>query len=192
MSSPMALRALLLTHALLALAACSKDPTPSDSPAETAVLPTPVPPPAVTQPEVQAPEIIVDHTNVSVDKDHVPVAEPGLADRVFALVSGRPQVEGSTAQFVVMRNAKPAHVGAVLEALRRAKATGATAKSEARDGTTEQISLSGLRPCVSVGRGVARRNSWSGPTNPYRGASSSTWPRALSAFRGLAQAQPSW
>jgi hypothetical protein len=112
----------------------------TDSPAQAASLP----PPAPTAPEVRddAPEIIVDHATVAVGKDRVPVAEAGLGDRVAALVAGRPGVEGRAVDLIVMRNVKPSYVVAVLQALHRAKAGGATVKSEARDGTTQAAAVS--------------------------------------------------
>jgi hypothetical protein len=81
------------------------------------------------------------------------VTDPGLADRAFGLLSGKPGIEGRTVSFVAMRNAKPSHVAAVAQAIFRAKASGATVKSEARDNTTQGLALSApatVADCAAV------------------------------------------
>jgi hypothetical protein len=102
--------------------------------ATTAAAPAPEPP--------RAPDIIVDASYVSVGSDRLASGEPGLADKLVVFLSGRPMIAGATVSFVAMRNAKPSHVFAVALALRKAKATGAVVKSEARDGTTQKVPLS--------------------------------------------------
>lgn len=90
----------------------------------------------------RAPDIVVDAANVAVGSDRVATGEPGLADKVGVFLGGRPMIAGNVVSFVAMRNAKPSHVFAVVTALRKAKATGAVVKSEARDGTTQKMPLS--------------------------------------------------
>ena len=120
--------------------------------AASAVAPSPAPspPPAA---EVQAPEIIVDPKAAAIGKDSIPVTDPALADRAFADLSGKTAVEGRNVTFVAMRNAKPSHVAAVAGAIFRAKASGATVKSEARDNTTQGVALSSptmVADCAAV------------------------------------------
>ena len=133
---------------------CDKDPATSGPP-ETA---PPAATPLATAPEPpRAPDIVLDAANVTIGNDRVPTGDPALADRVAALVTGRPalasSIAGQTAGFVVMRNAKPSHVAAVLTALQRANATGAKVNTEARDGTTQTVPLSftkGAAECATV------------------------------------------
>ena len=97
--------------------------------------------------------LIVDPKTVAIGKDSVSVTDPGLTDRAFGLLSGKPGIEGRTVSFVVMRNAKPSQVAAVSQAIFRAKASGATVKSEARDNTTQGLALSSpatVADCAAV------------------------------------------
>lgn len=117
--------------------------TPSTAAASPpAVASPPVEPSAPSVIEAQAPQIIVDPKGVAIGKESIPVTDPSLADRAFALLSGKAGIEDRTVSFVAMRNAKPSHVAAVAAALFRAKASGATVKSEARDNTTQGVALS--------------------------------------------------
>ncbi len=116
-----------------------------------------VSPPAATAPPPPepptAPEIIIDNSNVSVGSDRVPAADPGLADKVSVFVTGRPAIAGASIDIVAMRNSRPSQVVAVVVALRRAKASGVNVKTEARDGTTQKLSLSfpaGVPDCATV------------------------------------------
>ncbi|HSY22949.1 MAG TPA: hypothetical protein VK841_12575 [Polyangiaceae bacterium] len=142
-------------------AACDEGASPATGPTPTSTngatpavapetAPAPSPPPVV---EVAAPEIIVDPKTVAVGKDSVSVTDPGLTDRAFGLLSGKPGIEGRTVSFVAMRNAKPSHVAAVAQAIFRAKASGAIVKSEARDNTTQGLALSSpatVADCAAV------------------------------------------
>jgi hypothetical protein len=115
------------------------------SAATVALPPAPDPP--------RAPDIILDASFVSVGTDRVASGEPGLADKVAVFLSGRPMIAASTVAFVAMRSAKPSQVAAVVSALRKAKASGAVVKSEARDGTTQKVPLSfatSVADCATV------------------------------------------
>jgi hypothetical protein len=105
------------------------------------VLPS-APPAVVRDQAPTAPEIIVDNSKISVGNDHVAAGEQGLADKVSVFVIGRPSIAGQVVDVVAMRNAKPSQVAAVVSALRRAKAVGVAVKTEARDATTQTLSLS--------------------------------------------------
>jgi hypothetical protein len=101
----------------------------------------------------RAPDIVVDASRVSIGADRVPTGELGLTDRVAVFLTGRPAVEGMAVSFVAMRNAKPSTVAAVVGALRKAKASGAIVKSDARDGSTQSVPLSfrtDLADCTTV------------------------------------------
>jgi hypothetical protein len=133
---------LIPVWALLFAVAC-------DSPASTieAMIDAARPPPPATTiplpPEPpKAPDIIVDSTSVSIGNQRLAAGEQGLADKVSVFVTGQPAIAGQSVDFVAMRNAKPSHVAAVVSALRHAKASGVSVKTEARDGTTQRLSLS--------------------------------------------------
>jgi hypothetical protein len=132
--------ALLLVASLALAGGCDNESKSSPSPQATpAPAPTrePAPPPAPPP----LPEFIVDSNNVAVGKEHVPTAPPGLTDRVATLL-GSAAIDGRTPDVVIMRNLKPSQVAGVLAALRRASATGANIKTEARDGTTQKLAVS--------------------------------------------------
>lgn len=124
------------------LAACDQGASPAatNGTASTAP-PAPAPSPAPVV-EAQAPEIIVDPKTAAIGKESIPVTDPALVDRAFAALSGKPAIEGHNVSFVAMRNAKPSQVAAVAQAIFRAKASGATVRSEARDNTTQRVALS--------------------------------------------------
>lgn len=134
-------------------AGCDNEPSKVDAVVDVAHAS----PPATTAPAPpeppSAPEIIVDNANVSVGSDRVPASDPGLADKVAVFVTGRPAIAGASVDIVAMRNCKPSAVVAVVAALRRAKASGVNVKTEARDGTTQKLSLAfptGVPDCATV------------------------------------------
>lgn len=101
----------------------------------------------------RAPDIVVDASHVSIGSDRIATGDLGLTDRVAVFLTGRPAVEGAAVSFVAMRNAKPSYVAAVVGALRKAKASGAVVKSDARDGSTQSVPLSfktDLAECTTV------------------------------------------
>jgi hypothetical protein len=137
--------AAVVATALLSVAcddASSKGPGAEPTPGATTVAAAPAstPPPAPEPP--RAPDIVVDASTVAVGSNRVATGEPGLADKVAVFAGAYPMIAGNTVTFVAMRNAKPSHVAAVVAALKKAKATGAVVKSEARDGTTQKVPLS--------------------------------------------------
>jgi hypothetical protein len=132
---------LLLPLAAAPIVACDKDATPQETPFAATTAPTATMAPPPPEPP-KAPEIIVDSTKISVGSDRVQAGEPGLADKVGVFLGGRPAIAGQAVDVVVMRNAKPSEVIAVVSALRRAGARGATAKTETRDGNTQALPLS--------------------------------------------------
>jgi hypothetical protein len=139
---------------LLSAACGACDESGKPAPEAAAIAPPTATVTASAPPEPpRAPDIVVDGANVSVGNDHVATGEPGLADKVGVFVNGRPMITGNTVSFVAMRNAKPSAVAAVVAALRKAKATGAVVKSEARDGTTQKVPLSfttSVADCATV------------------------------------------
>jgi hypothetical protein len=129
----------------LAFFACDKG-SGGGSAAEAAVAlaPTKAAPPAPEPP--RAPDILVDASRVSVGTNQVAAAGPGLADRIAVFLTGRPLITGQTVNLVAMRDAKPSAVAAIVFALERARATGASVHTETRDGTTtEKLALSFAR-----------------------------------------------
>ncbi|HEY1691930.1 MAG TPA: hypothetical protein VGG39_07200 [Polyangiaceae bacterium] len=135
-------RALLGTAAALVvvlLAACdsprSAAPVEAAAPAPTPTIAPPPEPP-------HAPDIVVDASSVTIGKEHVAVGELGLSDKIAVFLKGTPGVEATTVNVVAMRNAKPSPVAAVVSALKKAKASGAVVKCDARDGTTQTMPVS--------------------------------------------------
>jgi hypothetical protein len=121
------------------------------SPPPSALSPTNTTPPQAPAPIARShalPEIIVESSKVTIGKEHVPAAPQGLADRVATLLdtaaigASLEDPEARPLEVVVMRSVKPSQVGAVVLALRHAKAKGAVFKTEARDGSTQKLSLS--------------------------------------------------
>jgi hypothetical protein len=131
---------------------CDGDAAHPDTHPEAAAV-TAVATAAPAPPEVRAPDIVVDPAYIAVGNDRVIGGDPGLADRVSVFLNGRPMIEGRTVDVVVMRNAKPSQVSAVLVALKRAKATGAGIKTEARDDSTQRLPMSfdgAPQPCTTI------------------------------------------
>jgi hypothetical protein len=171
---------LLLAAALLLPTACDEQgkgapASPEAAPALAPAAPAPAPPP-----EVRAPDIIVDPSHVSIGNERVATGEPGLADKIGVFLAGRPMIEGRTVELVAMRNAKPSQVLATVAAVRRARATGAAIKTEARDTTTQRLPLSFANPtdsCTTV--------AWIA-----KDAAIDVWPisggRAKKIYKGLA------
>ncbi len=146
----MAVLPLLLASAG-AVAAC--DSPSSQGPVPEATSTPPVATPAAAPEPPRPPDIVVDASNVAVGNDRVAVGELGLADKVAVFVTGRPAVAGNVVSLVAMRSAKPSYVLAVVSALRKAKASGAVVKSEARDGTTQKVPVSfttSVSDCATV------------------------------------------
>jgi hypothetical protein len=130
---------------MLGVVACDKSSSEGDNATAEPTAQTAAPParpPTATPEAPRAPEIIVDRSTVSVGTEHVATGEPTLAEKVEALVTGQPAVEGHTVELVAMRNAKPSQVVTVVGALRGAKAGGAKVKTAARDDTTQALPLS--------------------------------------------------
>jgi hypothetical protein len=134
----MGMRKAVLAAAWLAIA-CDNGPV-APPPVEAAATVAPVSAPAPEPP--RAPDIVVDAAYVSIGTDRIANGEVSLGDKLATSLAGRPMIAGATVTFVAMRSAKPSQVGAVVAALRKAKATGAVVKSEARDGTTQSVPLS--------------------------------------------------
>jgi hypothetical protein len=125
----------------IAFFGCDREP---GSPTAPEVAATPVATTAAPLPEPpRAPDILVDASRISVGNNQVAAVGPGLADKIGVFLTGRPLIEGQTVNLVAMRNAKPSTVTATVSALERARATGASVHTEARDGTTtEKLALS--------------------------------------------------
>jgi len=134
--------------------ACDSQPSKVEPLLDTVQAPPPPPPVAAPPEPPSAPEIIVDSSSVAIGADRVPTTgEQGLADKIAVFVTGRPAIAGQAIDVVAMRNARPSYVAAVVSALRRAKASGVTVKTEARDGTTQKLALAfpaGVPDCATV------------------------------------------
>jgi hypothetical protein len=82
---------------------------------------------------------MVESGAVTVDDNRSSAAEPDLAGRVGTFIIGKPKVEGEVVEVMAARNAKPSHVGAAIQALKKGKAKGALVKTETRDKTTVDL-----------------------------------------------------
>jgi hypothetical protein len=128
--------------ATLALAACDKEPTKLDRIAEAAAAPptptasAPRPPPIPI-----APAITVDDGACGVNGEEVLFAAADAKDRIAALLSGKPLVEGKVVAFDAAREAKTPRVAAVVSALRKAKAAGASIHTAMRDKNMGELVL---------------------------------------------------
>lgn len=128
--------------ATLALAACDREPTKLDRIAEAAAAPpTPTASAPRPPPIPMAPSITVDDGACSINGEEVLFASPDAKDRIAALLSGKPLVEGKVVAFDAAREAKTPRVAAVVYALRKAKAKGATVHTAMRDKTMGELAL---------------------------------------------------
>jgi hypothetical protein len=128
--------------AALALAACDKEPTQLDRLAEAAASPpipsatAPRPPPVPT-----APAIRVDDSACTINGEEVLFLAPDARDRIAGILTGKPLVEGKVVAFDAAREAKTPRIAAVVFALRKAKAKGATVHTSMRDRTMGELAL---------------------------------------------------
>ncbi len=129
---------------LAASLACSgcDEPHPDTAAGDEPAPPPPRPAPAPAAEEVRAPEIIIDRSSVAIGHDSVATGEPSFADKVGALLNGKPGVAGGAVDMVAMRTAKPSQVAAVAAVLHAANAASVRVKTEARDQTTQALPLS--------------------------------------------------
>ncbi|MGA3123584.1 MAG: hypothetical protein ABSF69_22690 [Polyangiaceae bacterium] len=110
-----------------ALTSCDKPANDAASPADVSPVSAPFAP-AASAATPPAPEIIVDRTSVDVGRRRLPAGEPGLGDKVEALVHGEASIDGFTVDVVAMRSARPSSVVSVVDALRRSKAFAVTSR----------------------------------------------------------------
>jgi hypothetical protein len=137
---------------LAALACDSEDKGAGAALEAAAPSPTPAPQAPPPAPEVRAPDIVVDPSYVAIGNDKVPTlgaTEATLVDRIGVFLNGKPMIEGQSVDVVAMRNARPSQVSAAIGALRRAKATAAAIKTEARDNSTQRLPLTFTMPTQS-------------------------------------------
>ncbi len=122
-------------------AGCDKEAPRVEAPEAAAPAAASLVPSSAPEPP-RAPEIIVDPSTIAIGQQRLATGEPNLDDRLVEILKAQPLIEGNGVEFVAMRNAKPSQVAEVASSLRRAKAKGATVKTEARDGSTEKLVLS--------------------------------------------------
>jgi hypothetical protein len=146
---------LALALGLSCLLGGEKEGGRADAPeaAAAAVPSASAPAPAPTAEAPRAPDIIVDPANIAVGRDRIATGEVNLDDRLAALVKAQPAVAGQSIDFVAMRASKPSQVASVVNALRKAGASGAAVKTESRAGATVRLALSfstKLADCAAV------------------------------------------
>jgi hypothetical protein len=134
--------ALFPMAAALILAACDKEPTKLDQIVEAAAAPpassssTSAPrPPPVPMP----PSITVDDSACTIDGEEVLFMAADARDRIAAMLARKPLVEGKVVAFDAAREAKTPRIAAVVAALRKAKAKGASVHTPMRDKTMGQL-----------------------------------------------------
>src|SRR5271156_2015177 len=146
------MRARLWTVAAAILAAPpgDKEPTQLDRIAEAAAAPpkpvdsTPRPPPVP-----MAPAITVNEGACSINGEEVLFIAPDARERIAALLTGKPLVEGKDVAFDAAREAKTPRIAAVVFALRKAKAKGAIVHTAMRDRTIGELKLEFAHAAVS-------------------------------------------
>jgi hypothetical protein len=108
------------------------------------------------------PVLTVDDTSVVVSGDRVDFAGPDAKGRVAALLGTKPHVVGEMVEVNALRDTSTPHFAAVVEALREAKAKGATVKTALRDRTLGELSLLVQHPpaasCAAVAM-IAKDNA---------------------------------
>jgi hypothetical protein len=123
--------------------ACDKEPA-KDHAAEAGAATTasaPVASHAPTPEPPRAPQIIVDAAATAIGPDRVMANDTDSVAKMAALLTGKPKVEGEVVDVTVMRKAKPSHVAALVKALTKAKAKGASVHTETRDKGTGTLAL---------------------------------------------------
>jgi hypothetical protein len=134
-----------LVLAAWALQACNSEPTKLDQMAEAAASP---PPPASSVPRESVPSappapmppaIVVDDGACTIDGEEVLFLNPDARDRIAATLAGKPLVAGQVVALDARREAKTPRVAAVVSALRKAKATGASIHTLMRDNSTGEL-----------------------------------------------------
>jgi hypothetical protein len=143
--------------AFASLLAC-EGPRPSGGDTNAAAVISSSAPAAATSvvppsPELHAPEIILDKTNLDIGRDRIGAAEPGLAGKALVFLRGAPKIQGSAVDVVALRAARPSSVAALLDALQQAGAASANVKTETRDGATQALPVAlvrGVPDCTAV------------------------------------------
>jgi hypothetical protein len=134
--------ALLVVFGAASGAACDKEPTKLDRIAEAAAAP-PLPvsstprPPAAPMP----PAISVDDAACTINGEEVLFMTSDAKDRITAILTGKPLVEGKMVTFEAAREAKTPRVAAVVSALRKAKAKGAIIHTSMRDRSQGELTV---------------------------------------------------
>jgi hypothetical protein len=128
--------------ALAAVLGCDNEPTKLDRIAEAAAAPpaatssAPRPPPAPMPPAVT-----VDDAACIINGEEVLFMTADAKDRIAGLLLGKPLVEGKVLSIDAAREAKTPRIAAVLYALRKAKAKGATIHTPMRDSSPGELTI---------------------------------------------------
>ncbi len=152
----MQMRALLIVGVLIGLAACDDKPssgaTASSANAQ-ATASTPAPPASAdTKPVLLS--LVADDKRFTVNGDKVDFASTDPKGQLAGVLSGKVGIEGAIVDVVIMRDTLTPKVSMVVNALRAAKAQGATVKTKGRDGNTASLTLTWGVPrpeCAAVG-----------------------------------------
>jgi hypothetical protein len=133
---------LALGATVLSSFGCDNGPTKLDRIAEAAAAPpvtsssAPRPPPIP-----MAPAITVDDSACTINGEEVLFMAADARERIAAMLTGKPLVEGKVVTFDAARESKTPRIAAVVYALRKAKAKGAAVHTPMRDRTIGELAL---------------------------------------------------
>jgi hypothetical protein len=145
----------LAIAALAMLAACDDPPNKLGALIDAGAASSAQPATTPTPPEApKPPSIAIAPGEYVVNAEHILVSDPDVVGRLVANLTGKPLVEGAIVPFDAPRAVKPSQVVAMLQALQKAKAKGALARTENRDKVVVPLALSfstaGAPPCTPV------------------------------------------
>jgi hypothetical protein len=128
--------------AAVGAAGCDNAPTKLDRIAEAAATP-PVPSNTAPRPPPMPipPAITVDDSACTINGEEVLFMAADARERIAAILTGKPLVEGKVITFDAAREAKTPRIAAVVYALRKAKAKGATIHTAMRDRSIGELAL---------------------------------------------------
>jgi len=155
----------LLFAAVLAVGCEDKGPSKLEKMAEAGASAAPTPTPAAPAPP-KPPKIVVEPGSFAIDAERVSPTDPDPVGQIASLVRGKPQVEGAMVELDAKRAAKPSQMWTMIQALKKAKAKGAIARTENRDKVITPFEITFPSPplpdCTVVGfiAKDARINVW--------------------------------
>jgi hypothetical protein len=151
----------------VAMLAMGCEDKPSEKPMAEAGAATAAPTPTPTAPEPpKPPKIVVEPGSFAINAERVNPTDPDPIGQIASLITGKPQVENAMVELDVKRAVKPSQMWTMIQALKKAKAKGAIARTENRDKVITPFEITFPSPqlpaCTVVGYIAkdARINVW--------------------------------